>query len=114
MKTKISSAVEQISSYEELAAQRLTGSMLPAGWLDSGAGAIELAFGEQRKDQSHQFAGGEHESSFMFVFRDLLVFGLVKSPVSRVVHPQRVSGFNEVVAQVTVGRTKHAPVFGIE
>src|SRR5438046_1079816 len=77
-------------------------------------GARELAFAEQGKDQSHQFSGSEHEGTFMFVFRDLRVFGLVEGAISRVVHPQRVSGFDEIVTQVRVGRTKHAPIFSIE
>ena len=113
MKTKTFSALEQKTKRKKLAAQRLTNSVLPAGRLD-GSWAIELTFAEQGKDQSHQFAGGEHEGAFMFVFRDLLVFGLVECAVSRVVHPQRVSGFDEVVAQVRIGGPEHSAVLGIE
>ena len=65
-------------------AQRWNNALL-AGRLDRrldglrrrGDGAIELAFAEQGKDESHQFSGSEHDGTFMFVFRNLLVSGLV-------------------------------------
>src|SRR5438309_9363787 len=88
-------------------------NMLPAGRLDGGW-AIELAFAEQGKDQSHQFAGGEHQSSFVFVFGDLLVFRIVEGAVSGVVHSDRISGLHEVVAQVGIGRAQQSSILRIE
>src|ERR1700730_12761801 len=99
MMTKNPSTIERNSMSSERAAQGLTNSLLPAGWLHSFR-ALKLAFAEQGKDQSHPFSGGEHEGSLMFVLGGLLEFGLVEGAVSSVIPPQLVSGFDEVVAQV--------------
>src|SRR5579862_4802933 len=111
MKTKSLSAIEQKLKRKKLAAQRLGDNVLLAGRLDGMLGAIDLATREQRVDQSHELAGGKHQGTFVFMFWDLPVFGLIEGAVSGVVYPQRVSGFDEVIAQVAVGASKHSPIF---
>src|ERR1700679_1583953 len=107
MKTKLSLALGQKLELKKTAAQRLMSDVLPAGRLDGGW-AIELAFAEQSKNQSHQFSGSKHDSAFMFVFGNLRIFRFVVSAISGVVHSQRISGFHEVVAQVGVCRAKQS------
>src|SRR5687768_13210329 len=93
-------------TFSGLAALGPYGGVLPAGRLDGKFGAIKLAPREQRVDQSHELTGGEHEGAFVFMFGDLPVFGVVEGAVSGVVYPQRVSGLDEVVAQVAVGASE--------
>lgn len=90
-------------------AQYVTNKALPAAVLDRGW-AVYLALPEQGEDQPHQFPGGEHQCSLMLMFLHLLGFGLIEGPIRRIVYPQCVGGFDQVVAQVAISRSKHSPI----
>ena len=75
---------------------------------------VELTLPQQCVDQPYQLASRQDTCSLVVMRGGLAILGLVICRILLVVHPQRVRGLDQVVAQIHIARVHHRGLVSLE